>query len=355
MAEESKLAKLARLYELRAQLNRTKYQNISKDAIGKVVSKIDGQIATLNKRAAKAYNKSEHNKEVTEEYKSNLANMNQNYDIAIDYINKRIAELDSRKLEVMTTINTNKKLMSKFDKAAGKIEVDMSLSPEERIAEAKKQLDEQSQKIETIKKEREEAKQLLEKAKKEQERLRQQRTQLREDRKVQLDELTESKENKMEKQSPFSKFVALFGRGASARAEALANSISERNQRAADAQKELNEKFATNREAISATQDEIKQQVQDFIQRGKDATIDFAEKTVQNGRDVRDYIANTYAYVMSSGKLGMQNMVKSVLDRVQNFADDRESTQGQKEAAKQKMQEIADRHSKKGEATQEIS
>ena len=64
--------------------------------------------------------------------------MNQNYDIAIDYINKRIAELDSRKLEVMATINTNKKLMSKFDKVAGKIEVDMSLSPEERIAEAKR-------------------------------------------------------------------------------------------------------------------------------------------------------------------------------------------------------------------------
>ena len=42
MAEESKLAKLARLYELRAQLNRTKYQNISKDAIGKVLSKVEG-------------------------------------------------------------------------------------------------------------------------------------------------------------------------------------------------------------------------------------------------------------------------------------------------------------------------
>jgi len=318
--EESKLKQLAELYRLRDLLEREKMRLRSQSCGDRIRNAIDLMFVGFNKRAMAEFDKKVENKRVKDEYRANLEEVNTFYDNQIKEFTDNIKELRDQRQALVLSQKASKDTIRRMQKSIAQYKVkgkDGSIDPTDEFG---KLLDFTKKQTEELKKAQQEIKASIETIDKAIAEKEASREKAYNDRDAKIQELQNTKETSLQKRSFVSRIIALFGGGAKARAEALAQRIEDRNQATKDAKSQLDLDYKEAEQAIKQQKDEIKQSVENSINNMKNAVVGFGKNVAGFGEKVLEYVGATFDLIGASAKGSLQNVVKKVFDRMREFS-----------------------------------
>ncbi len=335
--------RLHELREIRAQISNELTHRRIIECNNAIINGVQSVFAGLHRRVAEAFNKREANVQVREQYQARLLDIASRYDAGIERVQGTIDALHEQKEQLML----EQASMNGFMDSARNLvlRVAGAITPGLRAAV-------QELKVENEKK-KAEIRAQIEKINDQIKHYEEQKEHIREEKEKRISEAQQTRDASLQKQSIFQRIAGRFGVGAQARADAIAKSIVERNERAAEIRAQHEHDLDDTEQSMAEQRAEIREAVQQHIEDAKESLTRFGNKVKEAPAQVREavekateralsFTKNSLALIGLSTVQGMRKLIQKMIKGLQDFSDptkieqDKEAIQARKDALKGK-------------------